>query len=236
MGYTAPFITVEGVDGAGKSSHMQVIMDQLSRAGFECILTKEPGGTPLGERLRLEFKTTPMSLTTETLLAFASRAEHLEQVIRPGLSAGKAVVSDRFTDSTFAYQAAANGYPWEHVEALEAMVQGGLQPDLTLFFDLAPDQAASRRQRRGASVAGEDVSKDKFEANGPDWFEAARAGYLRRLEQSEGRMRVIDSSGPIEDVARRVAQTVDDFLQRWIMQPRTRAGLGRSMSGTRPGA
>lgn len=209
-----PFITLEGVDGAGKSSHGAAIESALRAAGLDVVFTKEPGGTPLSERLRIEIKQTPMSPQTEAFLAFAARTEHLAQVIRPGLAEGKAVVSDRFTDSTFAYQGSGNGYSWESLLRLEAEAHGDLQPDLTLLFDLPTHQAEGRRNQRQAS-SGEGESKDKFDVQQGEFFERVRAGYQARVKADPQRFVVIDASQSLDAVRDQVAQALATFTATW---------------------
>lgn len=213
-----PFITLEGVDGAGKSSHRAVLERVLHSAGYDVVFTKEPGGTDLSERLRMEIKQTSMSPQTEALLAFASRSEHLAQVIRPSLAAGKAVVSDRFTDSTFAYQGSGSGYSWESLLRLEKEVHGDLQPDLTLLFDLPASQAERRRESR-QEASGEGESKDKFDVLKNDFFDRVRDGYLARVKADPTRFTVIDASQTLESVAADVAIAVSNFASAWS-QPR----------------
>ena len=139
------FITLEGVDGAGKSTHLDWIAARLEAAGKKVLLTREPGGTPLGEELRKLLLTQAMHLETETLLMFAARREHLEQLILPALAAGTWVLSDRFTDATFAYQGGGRGLELRRIETLESWVHQDLQPDLTLIFDLSVEEAKRRR-------------------------------------------------------------------------------------------
>ena len=208
----APWITIEGVDGAGKSSHVPNIVKQLEAAGFRVVSTREPGGTPLGERLRDEILTTPMALETEVLLAFASRAEHLDKVIRPSLDAQMAVVCDRFTDSTFAYQGAGAGYPADRIAHLAEQVQRGQSPDLTLVFDVPPDVS---RQR----LSGTGKEPDKFESQGLDYFAAVRDCYLGIARREPDRVRVIDSTRPLSDVSDQVRAVVAEFIERWGPAP-----------------
>ena len=209
MNYKAPWITVEGVDGAGKSSHIEPIITLLKEAGFDVVSTREPGGTPLCEDLRQKILFTSMSLDTEVLLAFASRAEHLNAVIRPALNKGSAVVCDRFTDSTYAYQGCGFGYPVENIEHLEKMVQRGDQPDLTLVFDLPPEESFRR-------LAKTEKNPDKFESQSLEFFADVRQGYLDRAAKDPSRVKVIDSRPSLEDVKKAVAHQVKDFLEQWV--------------------
>lgn len=187
------FITLEGVDGAGKSTHIPRLAQRLRARGHDVMVTREPGGTPLGEKLRALLLSEPMHVETETMLMFAARREHLAVVIIPALSAGRWVISDRFTDATFAYQGGGRGLAHEKLAVLEHWVQGGFQPDLTLFFDL-PVRVARER------LAASEVNLDRFESEGADFFNRVRAAYLARAAADPARMRIIDASQPIEDV------------------------------------
>jgi dTMP kinase len=180
------FITLEGIDGAGKSSHLAWIGERLREAGREVVVTREPGGTPLGEKLRDILLRDAMDAGTETLLMFAARQEHLARVVRPALARGAWVVSDRFTDATFAYQGSGRGFPVDKLRVLEAWVQDGLQPDLTLYFDLP----VSTGQARLRSAAG---APDRFEREDPAFHERVRAAYLARARQFPERFRIIDA-------------------------------------------
>lgn len=187
------FITLEGIDGAGKSTHLAWLLERLRRAGRQVISTREPGGTVLGEKLRELLLHEPMHLETETLLMFAARREHIEQVIRPALARGEWVVSDRFTDATYAYQGGGRGLSLGKIAALERWVHGDLQPDVTLLFDLPPDVAGRR-------VAATGNAPDRFEREAEDFFRRVREVYLERARSSAGRIRVIDASRPIADI------------------------------------
>ncbi|MBL8492025.1 MAG: dTMP kinase [Rhodocyclaceae bacterium] len=187
------FITLEGIDGAGKSTHLAWLVDTLRVRGLQVVRTREPGGTPLGEKLRALLLSDPMDQDTETLLMFAARREHLAQVILPALAAGHWVVSDRFTDATFAYQGGGRGLDWARIEALESWVQGAVQPDLTLLFDLPEEVAALRLQGTGAAP-------DRFEREKADFFARVRAAYLRRAREFPGRFRVVDSRQGVDEI------------------------------------
>jgi dTMP kinase len=186
------FITLEGIDGAGKSSHHAWLAEALERRGHEVVLTREPGGTPLGETLRGLLLKHEMHLETEALLMFAARREHLARVIMPALEAGKWVVSDRFTDASFAYQGGGRGIPGARLSILEDWVQQGLQPDLTLLFDVPLDVA---RQRLAASV-----ELDRFEQEKQDFFQRVRTAYLERAARFPERIRVVDSTHSLEEI------------------------------------
>jgi dTMP kinase len=188
------FITLEGVDGAGKSTHLGWIADRIRTGGErEVIVTREPGGTPLGESLRALLLSEPMHIETETMLMFAARREHLASVIVPALASGRWVVCDRFTDATYAYQGGGRGLSIDRIAALERWVHGNLQPDLTLYFDLSVDVA---RQRLKASQA----APDRFEREAPGFFERVRSSYLARASADPQRIKVIDASRPVEDI------------------------------------
>jgi dTMP kinase len=187
------FLTLEGVDGAGKSTHLDWIAGRLEAAGKQVLVTREPGGTPLGEELRKLLLAQPMHLETEALLMFAARREHLDKVILPALAAGKWVLSDRFTDASYAYQGGGRGLDPGRIEVLEKWVHQGLQPDLTLVFDLSLEQA---RRRRAAATA----QPDRFEQESQDFFARVRAVYLARAERYPNRIHLIDASQTVEDI------------------------------------
>jgi dTMP kinase len=199
----AKFITFEGIDGAGKSTHIAFVASLLAAAGKTVVSTREPGGTALGERLRELLLHEVMHLETEALLMFASRREHLARVIEPALKRGDWVISDRFTDATFAYQGGGRRLAREKLEALETWVHPERQPDLTLLFDVPLEVA---RQRLADSRA-----PDKFEREKADFFQATRAEYLRRAAQFPGRFRVIDSTASIDAVRHELARHIGEL-------------------------
>jgi dTMP kinase len=180
------FITFEGIDGAGKSSHIEPLAARLRERGQDVLVTREPGGTPLAELLREQVLHQPMDALTEALLVFAARRDHLQRVIEPALAHGRTVLCDRFTDATFAYQGVGRGFDLAVLEQLEAWVQQGRQPDLTLWFDIAPEVAA---QRRAAARA-----PDRFEAQDSAFFARVRAGYAQRAHQQPQRFTRIDAT------------------------------------------
>lgn len=186
------FVTFEGIDGAGKSSHIEALADWARARGAEVVLTREPGGTPLAEKLRGLFLHDAMDPLTEALLVFAARRDHLRGVIEPALARGALVLCDRFTDSTFAYQGAGRGFDVAVLAQLEAWVQQGRQPDLTLWFDVDPAVAAQRR----AAVR----DADRLEREDEAFFARVRAGYASRAQATPARFARIDSSQPLDAV------------------------------------
>lgn len=198
------FITIEGVDGAGKSTHLPLIAETLRRAGYAVCETREPGGTPVGESIRRLLLNDPMDARTEALLMFASRQEHLCRVISPALARGDYVVCDRFTDSSFAYQGGGRGLPDAYLNQLESMMTPFVTPDLTLFFDIDPERAAAR--------VATGTSLDRFEREDLSFFNAVRDAYLRRIECDPTRFAVIDAGLQPGRGIEQVAQDVLDVL------------------------
>ena len=204
MATTGLFISFEGIDGAGKSSHIEALADAFRAQGRTVVSTREPGGTPLAEKLRAMLLHDSMDALTEALLVFAGRRDHLRTVIEPALARGDVVLCDRFTDATFAYQGGGRGFDWQSLSILERLAQDPqalapdlthetlVQPQLTIWFDLPPDVAA--RRLSGARVP------DKFEAQPAAFFDAVRAGYARRGAESPGRFAHIDADQPREAV------------------------------------
>ena len=193
---TGKFITFEGIDGAGKSTHLawfaQQLQAKLAPQGKKVVVTREPGGTPLGERLREVLLHERMHLETEALLMFAGRREHIAEVIQPALDAGDWVISDRFTDATFAYQGGGRGLAIDRLEVLERWVQQGLQPTKTILFDLAPEIAAAR--------LADARTPDKFEAESAQFFLRTRAEYLRRAAAEPDRFVVLNANRERADI------------------------------------
>jgi len=194
------FITLEGVDGAGKSTHIPYILSLLQSRGNDVVSTREPGGTELGEKLREILLQQPMHPETETMLIFAARREHIARVIEPALARGAYVLSDRFTDATFAYQYGGRGVAREKVESLEQWVQGSLQPDLTLLFDV-PVEVSTQR-------LADTRMPDRFEREGKDFFSCIRQAYLARAEQDPSRFRVIDANRSIPEIQKTLEEIV----------------------------
>jgi len=197
------FITFEGVDGAGKSTHIAWFADILRQRGLDVLVTREPGGTPLGERLREILLNQPMHAETEALLMFAARLEHIEQVIKPALQRGTWVVSDRFSDASFAYQGGGRGVPLIKLEQLESWVHEGLQPDLTLLFDI-PIEVARQRLANNATL-------DRFEQEQGSFFEKVRRAYLDRYRKTPRRFALIDASQTPEQVKADLAKVVSSL-------------------------
>ena len=206
----ALFLTLEGIEGAGKSTVAQLAGSWLTRRGVAVRLTREPGGTPLAEHVRriaLERGTETVSPVTETLLMFAARALHVENLIRPALARGEWVVCDRFTDATRAYQGGGRGVDAGLIDALARSVHGGLEPDCTLLLDLPVEAGLARaRARRGAPGA-----PDRFEAEGVAFFERVRAAYRALAAREPQRIRVIDAAAPLAEVERRVTEILAEL-------------------------
>ncbi|MBL8280053.1 MAG: dTMP kinase [Pelomonas sp.] len=201
---TGRFISFEGIDGAGKSTHIQAVADWFRARGADVQLSREPGGTPLAETLRDLVLSQPMGALTEVLMIFAGRRDHVETVIRPALAAGKTLLCDRFTDASFAYQGGGRGLPLSVLEPLADWVQEGTEPELTLWFDLPSEQAAARRA--GAREA------DRIEQLDLDFFERVRAAYAARAAAAPGRIVRIDASGTVQEVG---AQVIAALAKRY---------------------
>jgi dTMP kinase len=197
----ALFITFEGIDGAGKSTHIESLAARLRDAGRTVVTTREPGGTGLAEQLRELLLHSPMDALTEALLVFAARRDHIQQVIAPALALGHTVLCDRFTDATFAYQGAGRGFDLSQLATLEQWVQQGLQPALTFWFDLSAQLAFERR----AAVR----TPDRFEQLDIAFFDRVRAGYDARARQSAGRFARVDAARPREDVWRQIVEHME---------------------------
>ena len=198
------FITFEGIDGAGKTTHLGWFRERLEQkvasTGRAVVMTREPGGTPLGEQIREIVLHQKMDLETEALLMFAARREHLAQVIEPALARGDWVLSDRFTDATFAYQGGGRGLPRDKLETLERWVQGGFQPDMTVLFDVPPETASERRSAARAP--------DRFESESDAFFTRTRTEYLRRAEEAPYRFDIIDSTRSIAEIQKHLEELI----------------------------
>ena len=202
------FITLEGSEGVGKTTNIDVVCRLLEANRVPFIKTREPGGTPLAEALReamLAVREEEVSAMTELLIVFAARTQHLDRVIRPALAAGQWVVCDRFTDASYAYQGYGRGLDLERITALEGWVQNGLQPDLTLLLDLAPEVAEQRMQER---------TKDRMESEKVEFYQRVRSGYLRRAAQ-DARFRVIEAKNTIDAVAAEIDAHVSALIRDW---------------------
>lgn len=204
---TGLFITLEGPEGAGKSTNREYLAERLRAEGIDVVLTREPGGTPLAERIR-ELLLTPsddsMCADTELLLVFAARAQHLAEVIRPALVRGAVVLCDRFTDATYAYQGGGRGLSFERIATLETFVQGPLRPDLTLVFDLPIEVGMARASARGRL--------DRFEQEGRTFFDAVRSTYLERAKAEPARYRLIDAAQTLEQVQGQLDALLPELL------------------------
>lgn len=201
------FITIEGADGAGKTTQLNFVEEWISQRGIELVRTREPGGTALGERLRqilLAANDLSISDEAELLMIFAARQQHLDQLIIPALEAGKWVLSDRFTDATYAYQGAGRGIAFERIEVLENWVQKGLQPDLTMVLDVNVETGMARSAGRG-------LEADRFERQAITFKEAVRLNYLQRAAQMPERIHVIDASGSVQSVQHSLVAVLEGF-------------------------
>jgi dTMP kinase len=203
------FISLEGIEGVGKSTNVGFTADVVRRAGFEVVTTREPGGTELGERVRewiLNGNHGNLSPETEVLLMFAARARHLDELIRPALAAGRWIVCDRFTDASFAYQGGGRGASRALIEALEAEIQKGLEPDLTLLLDAPLEVGASRIGSR---------TPDHFEREQRPFFERVRAAYLALAAQHPDRINIVDAALPLQEVQEQIEAQVAALVRRW---------------------
>lgn len=206
---TGLFITLEGPEGAGKSTNRDYLAERLRAHGIDVLMTREPGGTPLAERIRellLAPSDEPMAVDTELLLMFAARAQHLAQVIRPALAEGRVVLCDRFTDATYAYQGGGRGVPEERIAILERFVQGEVRPDLCLIFDLPVEVGLARASARGRL--------DRFEREGRTFFDAVRLAYLRRVAERPEGYCVLDASLPLVEVQASLDALLPQILER----------------------
>jgi dTMP kinase len=201
---TGRFLTVEGVDGAGKSTHLQFIADFVAARGRHAIVTREPGGTDLAEHLREAILTQAMAPEVETLLIYAGRADHVTRVIRPALEAGTWVICDRFSDATAAYQVAGKGVPAQLVDSLAAIAHPGLVPDRTLVFDCPYETAAKRLTASGKKL-------DRFEREDRAFFERVRGAYLARAKAEPARVRVIDATASLSDTRKALEHHLSDL-------------------------
>lgn len=203
------FITLEGPEGGGKTTNREFLAQRLRDAGHEVVLTREPGGTPLAEKIRnllLAEHDEPVAVDTELLLMFAARAQHINQLILPALEAGKVVLCDRFTDATYAYQGGGRGISTSRIAVLEDFVQGALRPDLTLLFDLPVEAGMARARQRGAL--------DRFEQEQQAFFEAVRQNYLQRAAAEPQRFCMVDAGQPLAQVQQQLLPALAVILER----------------------
>lgn len=205
MNQLGKFITFEGVDGAGKTSHIEFIKEYLTNLKLNFIMTREPGGTELGERLREILLHDEMTPKTETILMFAARNEHIEKVIRPGLTSGAIVISDRFTDASYAYQSGGKGVEDEEIDVLKDLVQKNLQPDLTFLFDL-PVEVSIKRLKKTRKL-------DKFEKEEKDFHENVRKKYLMLAKNNPKRFSVLNSEKSIDEIQSQIKIKLDELLK-----------------------
>ncbi|HEX8566079.1 MAG TPA: dTMP kinase [Pyrinomonadaceae bacterium] len=202
------FLTFEGLDGSGKTTQLRLLADALTAQGFDVVTTREPGGTVLGKRIRalvLEIEDAPAPLA-ELLLFAADRAQHLETLIRPALSAGKIVISDRYADATAAYQGAGRGFPAEKIRQTIGLATGGFKPDLTLFFDLPTETALARANSRPEEL-------NRLDKETIDFFDRVRRAYLEIAAAEPERFRVVDARGSIDEIHQKTLQIVMPFLE-----------------------
>lgn len=207
---TGKFITFEGIDGSGKSTQLRMLASDLRARGVEIISTHEPGGTPLGRRLREAFLETEETVAprAELLLFAADRAQHVEFLIKPALSEGRTVISDRYADATFAYQGAGRGFEEETVNEVIALATGGLKPDLTLFFDISVERALGRMN----SHSGNERIQNRMDLETAEFYTRVREAYLGIAEREPERFKIVDANGSVDEIHRTVAEIVNGFL------------------------
>ncbi|UCC14962.1 MAG: dTMP kinase [Gammaproteobacteria bacterium] len=204
---TGKFITLEGIEGVGKSTNTDFVADLVKAAGHDVVVTREPGGTPLAERLReiaLHHDDEPVPALAELLIMFAARSLHLDNLIKPAIVRGEWVVCDRFTDATYAYQGGGRGQDVERISALEGWVQTGIQPDLTILLDADPEIGMSRAAQRSAA--------DRFERERQEFFQRVRLAYLARADKYKSRFRVIDAAQPLDKVQENIRTVLNKEL------------------------
>ncbi len=206
------FITFEGIDGSGKSTQLRLIAGDLRVRGFDVLTTLQPGGTPLGRRLREAFLETEENVhpMAELLLFAADRAQHVNFLIKPALSAGRIVISDRYADATAAYQGAGRGFDEKVIEQVIELATGGLKPDLTMFFDIPIEKAILRTNSR----TDDETIKNRMDKETTDFYERVRRAYLKIAEKEPHRFQIIDAGGSIEEVHAKVSAIINDFLEK----------------------
>jgi len=207
---TGKFITFEGIDGSGKSTQLRMLASDLRARGVDVISTHEPGGTPLGRRLREAFLETEETVAprAELLLFAADRAQHVEFLIKPALAEGRTVISDRYADATFAYQGAGRGFEAETVNEVIALATGGLKPDLTLFFDISVERALGRMN----SHSGNERIQNRMDLETAEFYTRVREAYLGIAEREPERFKIVDANGSVDEIHRTVAEIVNGFL------------------------
>jgi len=213
------FITLEGIDGTGKSTQLRLLIQYLKKRGLPVRVTREPGGTRLGERIRkilLDSKTTHLSSLAELALMYAARAQHLEEVIRPALAKGEIVISDRYNDASFAYQGYGRKLGIETVRDFDRIVSGRTQPDLTILLDLAPSLSLGRTEGRESQ---RNSSQGRFESQGLDFHTKVRRGYLAIARMEPDRVKVVPAGGPVAEVQAKIRNLIDDFLAQRLKEP-----------------
>jgi len=206
------FITFEGIEGSGKTTQIQLLSNRVEELGIDHLLTREPGGTPIGDQIRnlvLDARNKAMTPTCELLLYAAARAQHIEQVIRPAIEAGRLVLCDRFLDATMAYQGYGRGIRHDLIDALHGLETLSLRPDLTFLFDIDARVGLERARGRDTTAA---TQLTRFEQEGLAFHERVRAGYLEMARQEPGRFVIVDARGSVETVQRRVGEAIDRFL------------------------
>jgi dTMP kinase len=205
------FITFEGIDGSGKTTQLRLLADELRLKGFDVLATLEPGGTPLGRRLRAAFLETEETVAplAELLLFAADRAQHVELLVKPALAEGKIVVSDRYADATIAYQGAGRGFPEKTVSRIVELATGGLQPDLTLFFDLPIEKAVLRAKSR----TNDEAVRNRMDSETTDFYRRVREAYLTIAEKEPKRFRIVEASRSVEEIRKSVMEIVRNFLE-----------------------
>lgn len=206
------FITLEGIDGCGKTTQKTLLCERLKCAGVEVVETREPGGTELAEKIRSLILSNEMDPAAETLLFFAARAEHVERRIKPALQAGRWVVSDRFADATYAYQTGAKGFSKERTEAIENAALMGFEPDLTILLDIAPKAAAQRRIERLKARGESELVDDRFEKESEEFFCAVRGAYLERARMHPERFFIVDAQRSSDAIADEIWKRVEPWL------------------------
>lgn len=205
------FITLEGIDGSGKSTQLRMLAENLRARDVDVLTTREPGGTPLGRALRAAFlETTETVAPMAELLSFAAdRAQHVEHLIKPALAAGRTIISDRYADATFAYQGAGRGFDEAKVLAVIELATGGLKPDLTLFFDITAEEAIRRMSSRGEAEA----KRNRMDEETAEFYDRVRTAYLGIAKREPGRFIVIDAMGPVDDIQSAVVSVITKLLE-----------------------